>query len=181
MSQIWKSDSRSISTLLRPSTRKSFSWSRNFFKCNFRISEILLLLIIGKLFEFTEKTLILVTDGDRQVRRTVKTSEDTVAGGLNDARTRVPQLLHHFNAFLTNGENFGFADNAVVKLNALLEIQFHVNEHHIHCVPIDGLIEDVFKITAATIVEIVTLGAVVRVGKRVQITHANLNGHGELV
>ena len=111
----------------------------------------------------------------------VKTGENAVTSGLDHIGTRISQLLHHFNAFVTDGDDSGFTDKLVVEFHALFEIELHVDENQVHSAPIHRDAQDVLEIAAPTVIEIVALCTIVDVHKRVQITHPHLDRHGELI
>ena len=111
----------------------------------------------------------------------VKAREDAVAGRFHDIGTRVAQPLHHLDAFMTDGKQTGFADNMVLEFNALHEIHLHMHKHHVHVAPVNRLLEHMLEIGAPSEVEIVALGSVVHMYKRIQVAHSHLDRSGKFV
>lgn len=97
-----------------------------------------------------------------------------MAQGLDLARLAVAQELFHLEAGIAHLKDTALADDGVVKLNRLAEVEVNVDKDVLKGQPVDFGLEDMLEVTASAHVEIVALRPVVDVVVRVEVAHAYL-------
>ena len=98
-----------------------------------------------------------------------------MAQGLHLARLAVAQELLHLEAGVAHLKDTALADDGVVKLYGLAEVEVDVDKDIFEGQPVDFGLEDMLEVTASAHVEVVALRPVVDMVVRVEVAHANLN------
>ena len=110
----------------------------------------------------------------RLVRLAVEIHHYGVAQGLDFARLRVTQQLFHLEAGVAHFKNATLANNRVVKLHRLTEVQVNVDKDIFEGQPVNFGLKDMLEVAASTHVEVVALRPVVDMVVRVEVAHADL-------
>ena len=88
-------------------------------------------------FELPNPLLVLFANGDGLMSLSVKAGEDAEAGGFHGVGVEVAKLLPHFQARMTDFEDFGLADQFVVELHGCGKVQLYMHQNQIDGFPID--------------------------------------------
>ena len=97
----------------------------------------------------------------------VEAGEDAEAGGFHGVGLEVAEPLHHFEAFVTDFDDFGLADELVVEFHGCGEVEFYMHQNQVDGGPINLVLQHFFQIKTPSKVKIVALVAVIDVDEGV--------------
>ena len=97
-----------------------------------------------------------------------------MAQSLHLARLAIAQELLHLETGVAHFKDTALADDGVVKLHRLAEVEVDVDEDIFEGQPVNFGLEDMLEVTASAHVEVVALRPVVDMVVRVEVAHANL-------
>ena len=98
-----------------------------------------------------------------------------MAQSLDFTRLGVAQALLHLETGITHLNDATLADDGVMELHGLAEVQVHMNENVFEGEPVDFSLKDMLKVPASTHVEVIALRPVIDMVVRVEVAHAYLN------
>ena len=67
----------------------------------------------------------------------VEAGEDAEAGGFHGVGLKVAELLQHFQTFMSDLHDFGFADDLVVEFDGRGEVKFYMYQNQVDGGPIN--------------------------------------------